>query len=172
MSKPRNRLSEAAYDAVEQGLIAALERGTQSWRLPSPPISDPDFPALPPKSPQTIIDKGHEDWRRARACGQSLIPTTTGSARAITQIFPELTGKLNSHAVRVPLTNASLTDCVFETRAAVSVEEVNAAFVAAAKGELAGVLGFESKRLVSIDYLNDARSAVIDGPCTKVVDET
>lgn len=121
---------------------------------------------------QTIVDKGHKDLRRARACGQSLIPTTTGSARAITHIFPELAGRLNGHAVRVPLLNASLTDFVFEARRAVTAEEVNAYLAAAAAGPLAGILGYEERPLVSVDYLNDPRSAVVDALSTLVVDGT
>jgi len=121
---------------------------------------------------QTIVDKGHKDLRRARACGQSLIPTTTGSARAITLIFPDLAGRLNGHAVRVPLLNASLTDFVFEARRAVTAEEVNAYLEAAAAGPLAGILGYEERPLVSIDYLNDPRSAVVDALSTLVVDGT
>lgn len=121
---------------------------------------------------QTIVDKGHKDLRRARACGQSLIPTTTGSARAITAIFPELDGKLNGHAVRVPLLNASLTDFVFEAARAVTIEEINGYFRAAAEGELKGILGYEERPLVSVDYLNDPRSSVIDALSTLVVDGT
>ena len=121
---------------------------------------------------QTIIDKGHKDLRRARACGMSLIPTTTGSATAITHIFPELKGKLNGHAVRVPLTNASLTDCVFELNRATTVEEVNALFKEAAQGELAGILGYEEKPLVSIDYRTDPRSSVVDALSTMVINDT
>jgi glyceraldehyde 3-phosphate dehydrogenase len=121
---------------------------------------------------QTIVDKGHKDMRRARACGQSLIPTTTGSATAITKIFPELTGKLNGLAVRVPLLNASLTDLVIETKRPVTVDEVNGYFRAAANGELAGILGYEQRPLVSIDYKDDPRSAVIDALSTMVIDET
>ena len=121
---------------------------------------------------QTIIDKGHKDLRRARACGQSLIPTTTGSARAITTIFPELTGKLNGHAVRIPLLNASLTDFVFEAARPVTAEEVNGYFKAAAEGELKGVLGYEERPLVSVDYLNDPRSSIVDAPSTMVVNGT
>ena len=121
---------------------------------------------------QTIVDKGHKDLRRARACGQSLIPTTTGSARAITRIFPELAGRLNGHAVRVPLLNASLTDFVFEAARAVSADEVNALLRAAAAGELAGILGYEERPLVSVDYVNDPRSAIIDAPSTLVIDGT
>jgi glyceraldehyde 3-phosphate dehydrogenase len=121
---------------------------------------------------QTIVDKGHKDLRRARACGQSLIPTTTGSARAITKIFPSLEGKLNGHAVRVPLLNASLTDFVFEAARPVTAEEVNDCFRQAAAGELQGILGFEERPLVSVDYLNDPRSSIVDGPSTMVVDGT
>ncbi len=121
---------------------------------------------------QTIVDKGHKDLRRARACGQSLIPTSTGSARAITNIFPELTGKLNGHAVRVPLLNASLTDFVFEAARPVTVDEVNGLFKAAADGELKGILGYEERPLVSVDYLNDPRSSIVDALSTMVIDGT
>jgi len=121
---------------------------------------------------QIIVDKGHKDLRRARACGQSLIPTTTGSARAITKIFPELTGKLNGHAVRIPLLNASLTDFVFEAARPVTVEEVNGYFKAAAEGELKGILGYEQRPLVSVDYLDDPRSSIVDALSTMVVDDT
>ncbi|KID58754.1 glyceraldehyde-3-phosphate dehydrogenase [Pseudoalteromonas luteoviolacea] len=121
---------------------------------------------------QTIIDAPHKDLRRARSCGTSLIPTTTGSATAITHIFPELKGKLNGHAVRVPLTNASITDCVFEVSRETSVEEINGWMEHAASGELAGVLGYETRPLVSIDYKTDPRSAIIDAPSTMVVNGT
>jgi glyceraldehyde 3-phosphate dehydrogenase len=118
---------------------------------------------------QTILDAPHKDLRRARACGQSLIPTTTGSAKAITDIFPELKGKLNGHAVRVPLANASLTDCVFEMQRDVSVEEINQLMSDAAEGELKGILGYETKPLVSVDYKTDARSCVVDALSTMVI---
>jgi glyceraldehyde 3-phosphate dehydrogenase len=121
---------------------------------------------------QTIVDKGHKDLRRARACGQSLIPTTTGSAKAITKIFPELEGRLNGHAVRVPLLNASLTDFVFEAARPVTAEEVNRFFREAADGELEGILGYEERPLVSVDYVNDPRSSIVDAPSTMVVDGT
>jgi len=121
---------------------------------------------------QTIVDKGHKDLRRARACGQSLIPTTTGSAKAITKIFPELTGKLNGHAVRVPLLNASLTDFVFEAQRPVTIEEVNEYFRVASENELSGILGYEERPLVSVDYVNDTRSSIIDAPSTLVTNET
>ena len=121
---------------------------------------------------QTIVDKGHKDLRRARACGQSLIPTSTGSARAITKIFPELKGKLNGHAVRVPLLNASLTDFVFEAARPVTAEEVNGFFKAAAEGDLQGILGYETRPLVSVDYLNDPRSSIVDALSTMVIDGT
>jgi len=121
---------------------------------------------------QTIVDKGHSDLRRARACGQSLIPTTTGSAKAITKIFPELAGKLNGHAVRVPLLNASLTDFVFEAERPVSADEINNLFKTAAESDLAGILGFEERPLVSVDYTNDPRSSIIDAPSTMVINDT
>ena len=121
---------------------------------------------------QTIVDRGHKDLRRARACGQSLIPTTTGSAKAITKIFPELAGKLNGHAVRMPLLNASLTDFVFEAARETSVEEVNGYFRDAAAGALQGILGYEERPLVSVDYLNDPRSSIVDALSTMVVNGT
>ncbi len=121
---------------------------------------------------QTIVDKGHKDLRRARACGESLIPTSTGSAKAITKIFPELTGKLNGHAVRIPLLNASLTDFVFEAARPVSAEEVNGYFKQAAEGELKGILGYEERPLVSVDYKGDPRSSIVDAPSTMVIDGT
>jgi glyceraldehyde 3-phosphate dehydrogenase len=121
---------------------------------------------------QIIVDKGHKDLRRARACGQSLIPTSTGSAKAITRIFPELEGKLNGHAVRVPLLNASLTDFVFEAARPVTAEEVNGLFRKAAEGELKGILGYEERPLVSVDYVNDPRSSIVDALSTMVIDGT
>ncbi|PAU86992.1 type I glyceraldehyde-3-phosphate dehydrogenase [Pseudomonas sp. WN033] len=121
---------------------------------------------------QSILDQPHKDLRRARACGMSLIPTTTGSATAIAEIFPELRGKLNGHAVRVPLANASLTDCVFEVERATTVDEVNALLKAAAEGELQGILGYEERPLVSIDYRTDPRSSIIDALSTMVVSGT
>ena len=121
---------------------------------------------------QTIIDKGHKDLRRARACGESLIPTSTGSVKAITKIFPELEGKLNGHAVRIPLLNASLTDLVIEAARPVSAEEVNNYFREAAEGELSGILGYEERPLVSVDYRGDPRSSIVDAPSTMVIDGT
>ncbi len=121
---------------------------------------------------QTIVDRPAKDMRRARSALTNLIPTSTGSATAITAIFPELKGRLNGHAVRVPLLNASITDCVFELAREVTVAEVNAALQAAAEGPLAGILGFETRPLVSCDYLNDPRSGIVDGPMTMVVGGT
>ncbi len=121
---------------------------------------------------QTILDAPHKDLRRARACGMSLIPTTTGSATAITHIFPELKGRLNGHAIRVPLANASITDCVFELSRSTTETEVNQLLKQAAEGELDGVLGYEERPLVSIDYKTDPRSAVIDAQSTMVVNNT
>lgn len=121
---------------------------------------------------QTIIDAPHKDLRRARACSQSLIPTTTGSATAITMIYPELKGKLNGLAVRVPLLNASLTDCVFEVNREVTKEEVNALLKEASETYLEGILGYEERPLVSVDYKDDIRSSIIDGLSTMVIDGT
>ena len=121
---------------------------------------------------QTILDAPHKDLRRARACGMSLIPTTTGSATAITHIFPELKGKLNGHAIRVPLANASLTDCVFEVNRATSVEEVNGLLKEASESGLRGILGYEEKPLVSIDYKTDPRSSIVDALSTMVINGT
>lgn len=121
---------------------------------------------------QTILDAPHKDLRRARACGMSLIPTTTGSATAITHIFPELKGKLNGHAIRIPLANASITDCVFEMDRATTVEEVNQLLNNAAQGELKDILGYEERPLVSIDYRTDPRSSIIDAPSTMIVNDT
>jgi len=121
---------------------------------------------------QTIVDRPAKDLRRARSALTSLIPTTTGSATAITLIYPDLKGKLNGHAVRVPLLNASITDCVFELDRATTAEEVNALFKAAAEGPLAGILGYEERPLVSADYTNDTRSSIVDAPSTLVVNGT
>ncbi|MGJ3254159.1 MAG: ArsJ-associated glyceraldehyde-3-phosphate dehydrogenase [Elainellaceae cyanobacterium] len=121
---------------------------------------------------QTIVDAPHKDLRRARATSLSLIPTTTGSATAIGLIYPELNGKLNGIAVRVPLLNASLTDCVFEVERPTTVDEVNRLLKTAADGELNGILGYEERPLVSIDYKDDSRSSIIDALSTMVVDGT
>ncbi len=121
---------------------------------------------------QTLVDRPAKDLRRARSALNSLVPTTTGSATAITLIYPELKGRLNGHAVRVPLLNASLTDCVFEMERETSAEELNALFAAAEAGPLAGILGLERRPLVSADFVNEPRSVVVDGPSTMVVNGT
>jgi len=121
---------------------------------------------------QAVVDAFHRDPRRARASGTSLIPTTTGSATAIGMIFPELEGRLDGLAVRVPLLNASLTDCVFELARPATVEELNGALRRAAEGELAGILGYEERPLVSVDYRGDPRSGVVDGLSTMVTGGT
>ena len=121
---------------------------------------------------QAVVDAPHKDLRRARASSLSLIPTSTGSATAIGLIYPELLGKLSGLAVRVPLLNASLTDCVFEVQRPTTVEEVNAAFERAAAGGLAGILGYETLPLVSVDFKGDPRSAIVDALSTMVVDGT
>lgn len=121
---------------------------------------------------QTVVDAPHKDLRRARASSLSLIPTTTGSATAIGLIFPELQGKLDGLAVRVPMLNASLTDCVFEVERPTSTQEINALLQAAAAGPLHGILGYEERPLVSVDYRDDPRSAVVDALSTMVVNGT
>ncbi|MDN3608776.1 ArsJ-associated glyceraldehyde-3-phosphate dehydrogenase [Vibrio ostreicida] len=118
---------------------------------------------------QTILDAPHKDLRRARACGMSLIPTTTGSATAIVDIFPDLHGRINGHAVRVPLANASLTDIIFDVKCDTTAEAVNALLKDASQGELNGILGFEERPLVSIDYKGDQRSTIVDAQSTMVV---
>ncbi|MEY4871845.1 MAG: hypothetical protein RLZZ563_1175 [Pseudomonadota bacterium] len=121
---------------------------------------------------QTIVDRPAKDMRRARSALMNLIPTTTGSATAITLIYPELKGRLNGHAVRVPLLNASITDCVFEVERPTTVDAVNALFQAAADGPLKGILGYETRPLVSSDFTNDPRSSIIDALSTMVVNGT
>jgi glyceraldehyde 3-phosphate dehydrogenase len=125
-----------------------------------------------PTNTNVVTDAPHKDLRRARSAMLSLSPTTTGSATAIALIYPELKGKLNGHAVRAPVLNASLTDCVFEMSRKVTVEDVNDLFRTAAEGPLAGILGFETRPLVSADYVNDTRSSIVDAPSTMVTDDT
>jgi glyceraldehyde 3-phosphate dehydrogenase len=125
-----------------------------------------------PTNTNVVIDAPQKDLRRARSAMLSLAPTTTGSATAIALIYPELKGKLNGHAVRAPVLNASLTDCVFEMARAVRVDEVNGLFRDAAIGPLAGILGYETRPLVSADYVNDTRSSIVDAPSTLVTDDT
>lgn len=121
---------------------------------------------------QSILDQPHKDLRRARSSGSNLIPTTTGSATAIAEIFPELRGRLNGHAVRVPLANASLTDCVFEVERETTVEEVNSLLKAASANELKNILGYEELPLVSNDYCGDPRSSIVDALSTMVTNKT
>jgi glyceraldehyde 3-phosphate dehydrogenase len=125
-----------------------------------------------PTNTNVVTDAPHKDLRRARSAMLSLQPTTTGSATAIALIYPELKGKLNGHAVRAPVLNASLTDCVFELQRATSPEELNALFRTAAEGPLAGILGYEERPLVSADYARDTRSSIIDALSTLVTDGT
>ena len=120
---------------------------------------------------QSIIDGMHSDIRRSRSSSTNLIPTTTGSAKAIGLIFPELEGKLDGLAVRVPVLNASLTDCVFEIAEETSIEEINSKFKEAANSYLKGILGYEERLLVSSDYVSDTRSSIIDAQLTMVNDK-
>ncbi|MCO5108044.1 MAG: ArsJ-associated glyceraldehyde-3-phosphate dehydrogenase [Burkholderiaceae bacterium] len=125
-----------------------------------------------PTNTNLVVDAPHKDLRRARSAMLSLAPTTTGSATAIALIYPELKGKLDGHAVRAPVLNASLTDCVFELQRATTPEEVNRLFADAARGPLAGILGYEERPLVSADYARDTRSSIVDAPSTMVTDGT
>ena len=125
-----------------------------------------------PTNTNLMVDAPHKDLRRARSAMLSLAPTTTGSATAIALIYPELKGKLDGHAVRAPVLNASLTDCVFELRRETTPAEVNALFAQAARGPLAGILGCEERPLVSADYARDTRSSIVDAPSTMVTDGT
>jgi glyceraldehyde 3-phosphate dehydrogenase len=123
-----------------------------------------------PTTTNVVVDAPHKDLRRARSAMLSLQPTTTRSATAITAIYPELRGKLNGHAVRAPVLNASLTDCVFELKRSTTEAEVNELFAAATRGLLAGILGYETRPLVLADYCNDTRSSIVDAPSTMVTD--
>jgi glyceraldehyde 3-phosphate dehydrogenase len=125
-----------------------------------------------PTNTNLVVDAPHKDLRRARSAMESLAPTSTGSATAIALIYPELKGKLNGHAVRAPVLNASLSDCVFELQRQTTVEEVNALFQQAASSYLAGILGYETLPLVSADYARDTRSSIIDALSTMVTDGT
>lgn len=125
-----------------------------------------------PTNTNVVVDAPHKDLRRARSSMLSMQPTTTGSATAISLIYPELKGKLNGHAVRVPVLNASLTDCVFELKRPTTVQEVNQLFKSASENVLAGILGLETRALVSADYNNDPRSSIVDALSTMVTDET
>ncbi len=125
-----------------------------------------------PTNTNVVVDAPHKDLRRARSAMLSLAPTTTGSATAIALIYPELKGKLDGHAVRAPVLNASLTDCVFELQRAATADEVNGLFRDAAAGPLAGILGYEERPLVSADHARDTRSAIVDAPSTMVTDGT
>lgn len=121
---------------------------------------------------QVVVDAHHKDLRRARSAGTSLIPTSTGSATAIGMIFPELTGRLDGLAVRVPLLNSSITDCCFEVERPTSIEEVNALLEEASREALAGILGYEARPLVSVDFKGDPRSGIVDATSTRVIDQT
>jgi glyceraldehyde 3-phosphate dehydrogenase len=125
-----------------------------------------------PTNTNVVVDAPHKDLRRARSAMLSMQPTTTGSASAISLIYPELKGKLNGHAVRVPVLNASLTDCVFELGRETTALEVNTLFEGAARTVLAGILGIEHRPLVSADYTNDTRSSIVDAQSTMVTDGT
>src|SRR3954463_1929456 len=118
---------------------------------------------------QVILDFPHKDLRRARAAALSMIPTSTGAAKAINLVIPDLKGKLDGFAMRVPTPNVSVVDLVAFVEKSTSVDEVNAALQAAANGPMKGILGYETAELVSIDYRGDERSSIVDAPMTRVV---
>lgn len=119
---------------------------------------------------QQILDKRHKDPRRARAAAENIVPTTTGAAKAVALVLPELKGKLNGFSVRVPVPTVSMVDVVFEVDKATTAEEVNQALKAASEGELKGVLGYSEEPLVSRDYVGDGRSSIVDSLSTMVID--
>jgi glyceraldehyde 3-phosphate dehydrogenase len=118
---------------------------------------------------QVILDFPHKDLRRARAAAISMIPTSTGAAKALHLVIPELKGKLDGFAMRVPTPNVSVVDLVAFVEKSTTVEEVNAAFLSAANGPMKGILGYETAELVSVDYRGDERSSIVDAPLTRVV---
>jgi glyceraldehyde 3-phosphate dehydrogenase len=118
---------------------------------------------------QRILDLAHKDLRRARAASLNIIPTTTGAARALSKVIPELEGKLDGFALRVPTATVSIVDLVVETEKQVSIDQVNAAFRAAAEGPMEGILGYTEEPLVSSDLKGDPRSSVVDGLSTMVM---
>lgn len=122
-------------------------------------------------SDQHSLDNPHKDLRRARACGQSIIPTSTGAAKALGEVMPHLNGKLHGMALRVPTPNVSLVDLVVDVKKAVTVEEVNEAFKAEAEKEMAGILKYSEEPLVSIDYATTEYSAILDGLSTIVMED-
>lgn len=119
---------------------------------------------------QQILDKRHKDLRRARTAAQNIIPTTTGAAKAVALVLPELKGKLNGFSVRVPVATVSMVDVVFEVGKSTTAEEVNRVLKAASEGELKGILGYSEEPLVSSDYIADPRSSIVDGLSTMVID--
>ncbi|WP_018880386.1 ArsJ-associated glyceraldehyde-3-phosphate dehydrogenase [Thioalkalivibrio sp. ALE9] len=172
-------VNDAAYDPARHHVVTAASCTTNCLA----PLVKVLHPALEIRhgtiltvhdmtATQSPVDLPRDNLRRARAAGLNLIPTTTGSAKAIGDIFPELNGRLNGHAVRVPLMNASLTDFTFEAARETSAEEVNELLRSAAAGELAGILGFEERPLVSSDFRTDPRSSIVDAQSTMVVDGT
>jgi glyceraldehyde 3-phosphate dehydrogenase len=121
---------------------------------------------------QVILDFPHKDLRRARAAALSMIPSSTGAAKALKLVIPEMAGRLDGYAIRVPTPNVSLVDLGFRAEQPVTVQTVNAALKAAAEGEMKGILGFSTEELVSIDYKGDSRSSIVDSLLTKVVQQS
>jgi glyceraldehyde 3-phosphate dehydrogenase len=118
---------------------------------------------------QNILDLPHKDLRRARAAGMSIIPTTTGAAKATALVIPEVKGKIDGVAMRVPTPDVSIVDLVAETEREVTAQQVNDAFRAASEGRMKGILGYEEEELVSIDFTGNPHSSIIDAPSTNIV---
>lgn len=119
---------------------------------------------------QQLLDKRHKDIRRARAAAENVVPTTTGAAKAVELVLPELKGKLNGFAIRVPVPTGSLVDVVFELEEDVTAEQVNKVMKEASEGEMKGILGYSEEALVSSDYVGDKRSSIVDSLSTMVID--
>jgi glyceraldehyde 3-phosphate dehydrogenase len=119
---------------------------------------------------QRLLDGSHKDLRRGRAAAMSIVPTSTGAAKAVTEVIPELKGKLDGIALRVPTPNVSLVDLAVEVKRPITVNEINEALKTAAEGKLKGIMAFCDEELVSVDFTSDSHSSIVDGPLTKVID--
>ena len=170
-------VNENLYDPSKHNIVTAASC-TTNCLAPIVSVIHKNFEILKgqittihnPTNTNVLLDKPHKDFRRARSTMLSMHPTSTGSAKAIGLIFPELKGKLDGHAVRVPVINSSLTDCVFQLNKKTTINEVNELFEQASKSDLKGILGIEFKPLVSIDFLNDTRSSIVDADSTLITD--
>ncbi|MCG8501502.1 MAG: type I glyceraldehyde-3-phosphate dehydrogenase [Firmicutes bacterium] len=169
-------VNEEQYDAAKHSVISNASC-TTNCLAPFAKVIDSEFGIVKGlmttihsyTNDQRILDLPHSDLRRARAAALSMIPTTTGAAKAVALVLPQLKGKFNGYALRVPTPTVSIVDMVIETEKAATKEAVNAAFKAAAEGPMQGVLGYSEEPLVSIDYKGDPRSSIVDGLSTMVM---